>query len=150
MPSIGPPSALSPYFALKSATAMFTASTAFLPDRSAYTPDWSLITPMTTLPSVSFTAVAAVPPVVPPAQAVATSRPANGSASHRGMRMDPPPYPMSLDAEMLSELGLPGPHFVVAERRDDRAVAQQIMAGSHRPPEAEVLTHHTRRPAPHL
>ena len=48
MTSIGPPSALSPYFALKSAIAMFTASTAFFPDRSAYTPDWSFKMPIVT------------------------------------------------------------------------------------------------------
>src|SRR5438105_4539985 len=101
---------------------------------------------MTTLPSVSFTAVAAVPPVVPLAHAVATSRPANGSASHRGMRMGPPPYAMSLDAEMVSELGLPGPHVVVAERGDDRAVAEQIVAVGHRRRKAQVLLHEQNGP----
>src|SRR6478672_264417 len=71
--------ALSPYFALKSATAILTASTLLLPERSAYTPDWSLRTASTILSSLIFPP----PPPGPPPQAASNAAAVNAAAVPR-------------------------------------------------------------------
>src|SRR5512143_1862175 len=58
MTEMGPPRALSPYLALKSSTAILTASTFLFPVAPLYGPDWSLMTPSTPLPFVNLTAAA--------------------------------------------------------------------------------------------
>src|SRR5258708_16943171 len=111
------------------------------------------MTPITSLPSVSFTAGAAVPlvPVPPvPLHAAATRRPASGSARKRPKRMSLL-LPMSaLDPEVLQELGFASLDLVVPERRDDLALTKEIVAVGPPPGQEAVLFLVEDRPTPRV
>src|SRR5690606_33573813 len=120
----------SPYLALKSSTAIFTASTAFLPDRSAYTPDWSVRTARTILSSL----IAPPPPPGPPAQP-ASSAPAAASTAERPRSL----IRALLDSEVLQKFVLAGEDLVVVHGLDDPALGEEVVAVGDGGGEVHVL-----------
>ena len=83
--------ALSPYFAVKSAMAISTAATEFFPDSSEYAPDWSLSTPSTILSPVSFWSPPDWGP--PPPQPATSTTAADATATPTVLRMPTPSIP---------------------------------------------------------
>src|SRR5213593_704440 len=131
MTSTVPPKTFSPYFALKSSTAILTASTAV----------WSLITARTSFPSVSLMGPAdAPPPPVPPPQAAAIKTPETIAAKARIVVLLLP----RLDAEVTKELALPHRDRGIIERLHDLPLGEEIVTVRDGRRKAQVLLHQQR------